>query len=130
VPEGLVLTAFQGDAAGAPIGRLPNEIVLTVQDGSTGLPVTGVAENNVVVNPMTPAATPNGIVTNVIAGPISGSYRVVFGQKLPGVVWANGVHLFAVWVGVPRPGGSLSEGVTLATALVCDPEQVEPPPSR
>jgi hypothetical protein len=127
MPEGLTLTAFQGDAAGATIGRLPNEIVLTVLAASTGVPVGGLAPNQVVVNPMTPTATPNGIVTTVIPGPIPGSYRIVFGQRAGGTMWAAGVHLFAVWVGVPSGGGALVEGVTLATALVCHPEQVERP---
>lgn len=124
--EGLILTAFQGDAAGATVGRLPNEIVLTVVERSNGIPVGGLAPPNVNVNPMTPGVTPNGVVTTVIPGPIPGSYRVVFGQHGAGPMWAAGVHLFGVWVGVPR-GGALVEGVTLATALVCHPEQIEDP---
>jgi hypothetical protein len=58
-----------------------------------------------------------------------GSYRIAFGQRADDRTWPNGVHVFTLFVEA-QPGGAVSTGVTLATAIICDPLRIEPSDSQ
>jgi hypothetical protein len=126
----LLLTAFQGDFAGATVDRQPNEIYLSACYTEWGSPVSPLHPVEISVGPLTPGAAANGVVLGVLPGPVPGSYRIAVGQWDDGSpAWKNGVHVFAVQVraSVSWPFGT---GSTLAGAGEWGPSfRSVPPPS-
>jgi hypothetical protein len=123
----LMLTAFQGDFAGATVDRQPNEIYLSACHTEWGSPVSPLFPVEISVGPLTPGAAANGVVLGVLPGPVPGSYRIAVGQWDDGSpAWNDGVHVFAVQVraSVSWPFGT---GSTLATVVVKDSVRVPIP---
>jgi hypothetical protein len=130
----LILAGYTGDAAGPTVDRQPNEILLTAYHAESGTGAVGLftplgsagSGNRVVIEPLTPGATGIAVITAIKPAVVnSGSYRISFGQQAGDPPWKNGVHVFSVFVEA-QPGGVVSTGVTLATAIVRDPPQIGP----
>jgi hypothetical protein len=130
----LIVTGYTGDAAGSTVDRQPNEIILTAHHVENGIGAIGLSlpfgtpgsGNRVVIEPLTPGATGIAAITAIQPAVVNGgSYRIAFGQHAGDPLWKNGVHVFSVFV-EGQPGGVVSTGITLTTAIILDPPQIEP----